>query len=184
MRCLTLHTTINQCFFVVSNSGRRHLTESTLKLPKVAPVGPVDLMEELLCEVNMEMAAAEVAKSTTRIPGLIHSLHTSTLGILLRVCQGIIVVGHPRPQREAGLRLHRPTRTVTLLMGMHHRHNTSTTVGLHHPHHPHPTATTMGITTVITEISSLVPIIMVHLPMVGMVLTTTGMVDRDGRGMT
>lgn len=152
----------------------------------------------------MEMAAAEVAKSTTRTPGLIHSLHTSTLGILLRVCQEIIVVGHPRPQREAGLRLHRdrktfgavpplpPTRTVTLLlMGMHHHHKTSTTVGLHHPHHPHPTATTprptittTGITTVIMEINSLVRITMVHLPMVGMVLTTTGMADKHGGGMT
>lgn len=188
MKCLAVHTSINQCFFAVSHSRRRHLTEQISKLPKVEPIVPADLMEEHLCEVIMEMAAAEVGKSTTRTPDLIHSLHTSILVFLLMVYQGIIV-GHPRPQWEAGLRLHRDrktfgevhhpqTRTVTRLMGIHHLHQTSS-VDLHHPH-PHPTITTMGITTVITEINPQIRITTVHLMMVGMVLTTTGMA---GSGM-
>lgn len=180
MKCLAVHTCINQCFFAGSHWRRRHLTEPISKLPKVEPIVPADLMEEHLCEVIMEMAAAEVGKSTTRTPGLIHSLHTSILVFLLMVCQGIIV-GHPRPQWEAGFRLrdrktfgevhpHPQTRTVTRLMGIHHPHKTSS-VDLHHPH-PHPTITTMGITTVITEINPQIRIITVHLMMVGMVLTT------------
>ena len=183
-----MHTSINQCFFAASHSRRRHLTERISKLPKVGPIVLAGLMEEHLCEVIMEMAAAEVGKSTTRTPGLIHSLHTSILVFLLMVCQGIIVVGHPRPQWEAGLRLHRDrktfgevhhhpqTRTVTLLTGIHHLHKTSPSVGLHHPH---PTITTMGITTVITEINPPIRVITVHLKMVGMVLTTTGMADSE-----
>lgn len=143
----------------------------------------------------MEMAAAEAAKAVTRIPGLILSQHTSILGFLLRVCQETIVVDQRRPQWEVGVRLHRdrktfgevhhhrPTRTATVRMGLHHLHKTSITVGLHHPHHPHPTVTTMGIMTVITEINLLIRVITVHLQTVGMaVVRTTG--TADSRGMT
>lgn len=190
MKCLALHTSINQCSCVVSISHRRYSTESTLKPPKVAPIVPADLTEAHLCEVIMEMAAAEVVKSTMRTPGLILSQHTSILDILLRECPGIIVVDRPRPrphpQWEAGVRLprdrktfgevqrHRQTRMVTLLMDMDHLHKTPTMVGLHHR-----TVTTTGITTVITGINSLIRRITVHLKMVGMVITI-GMADRAG----
>lgn len=189
MKCLALHTSINQCSCVVSILHRRYSTESTLKLPKVAPIVPADLTEAHLCEVIMEMDAAEAVKSTTRTPGLILSQPTSILVFLLRESPGIIVDRprpRPRPQWEAGVRLrrdrktfgevhrHPQTRMVTLLMDMDHLHKTPTMVGLHHL-----TVTTTGITTVITGISSLIRRITVHLKMVGMVLTT-GMAGNPG----
>lgn len=195
MRCLAHHTSINQCFFVVSNSRRRRLTELRSKLQKVVPIVPADLMEEHLCEAIMETAAAEAVKSTLRIPGLIHSLPMSILGFLLRACPGIIVVDHPRPQWGAGLRLHRDrktfgefhphpqTRTVTLLTGIHHLHKISITAGLHspHPHNPR-TVTTPGDTTMLmtTETNSLRTAITAYLTMVGTQVKTTGMADSQG----